>query len=317
MNNYLIECLDNLSIDIEINKIIKEKDFNSIEKTIYDLNDNSLNQALEDLDTYGLFTNKKIIIIKNIDKITKSNLDYDFDKALNNLYKYLKNSNPDNLLIIVVNKLNNKLSMSKELKKLCEYKQIPIDSNEFIKNKLKDYSLETGFINYLIDICNNNITKIDNECNKLMNYKYDEKTLTKEDIDLLVTKEYGESTNLTFNFIQTIGEKNISKALKQFKELIEYDPNVVGLITLIDNQFRLMYQIKCLENLSDEKIAKKLNISNPYRVKKIRELTYFYTKEDIRKVIIELSNIDLKSKTTDMDPISLVEDFILKLEVII
>ena len=63
MNNYLIECLDNLSIDIEINKIIKEKDFNSIEKTIYDLNDNSLNQALEDLDTYGLFTNKKIIII--------------------------------------------------------------------------------------------------------------------------------------------------------------------------------------------------------------------------------------------------------------
>ena len=313
MNNYLLECIDNLSIDLKIEEIIKEKDFTSIEKTIYDLNENSLNQVLEDLDTYGLFSNKKIIIVKNIDKITKSNLDYNFDNALEDLYKYLKNSNPDNLLIITVNKLNSKLTMSKDLKKLCNYIKIEENINNIVKEKLKDYQLEPGFINYLIEKCNNNLTKIDNECNKLMNYKYNEKELTKEDIDLLVTKEYGESTSVVFSFVEALGQNNTAKSLKLFRELLAYDTNVLGLITMIDNQFRLMYQVKCLEKLSDKDIAKELNVSSDYRIKKIRELTLFFTKEELRNVLIELSDVDLKSKSTDIDHITLMEHFIINL----
>ena len=46
---------------------------------------------------------------------------------------------------------------------------------------------------------------------------------------------------------------------------------------------------------------------------KIKELNYFYNKQDIRKVLIELAEVDLKSKTTDINPISLIENFILKI----
>ena len=313
MHNYLLESNDHLTIDLEIDKLIQKEKFIDSEKTIYDLEDYSLNQALEDLDTYSFLSSKKIIIIKGIDKVTKSNLDYNFDTSLENLYKYLKNPNPDNLLIIATDKLNNKLNMTKELKKLCTYITIDTNNYQYIKNKLKDYSLENGFINYLIDYCNNNITKIDNECNKLMNYKYNEKELTKKDIEDLVTKEYGDSTNITFSFIEALGQNNINKSLTIFKELLNYDPNILGLISLIESQFRLMYQVKCLENLNNKDIANKLNISNPYRINKIKELNYFYNKQDIRKVLIELAEVDLKSKTTDINPISLIENFILKI----
>ncbi|MBQ6477286.1 MAG: DNA polymerase III subunit delta [Bacilli bacterium] len=315
MNNYLLEGTDNLSINIEIDDIISKEKFTDTEKTNYDLEEISLLNVLEDLDTYNLLTPKKIIIVKGLDKVKKTTLEYNFDDALKHLYKYLKDPNPDNLLIIVVDKVNNKLNMYKELKKYCTYKEITVNSAGYIRDKLKDYKLEAGFINELITYSNNDMTKIANECEKLMNYKYNEKSLTKEDIHLLVTKEYGDSTNLTFDFVAALGEKNIKKALSLFKELEEYNPNILGLISLIEMQYRLMYQVKVLSDrkMTDKQIADTLNINSTYRIQKIRELTYYYSKEDISKFLIKLSDIDLKAKTTDLTPTSLIEDLIINL----
>ena len=42
---------------------------------------------------------------------------------------------------------------------------------------------------YLIELCKNDITKIDSECEKLMMYKKDTLEITRNDIDLLVVKK--------------------------------------------------------------------------------------------------------------------------------
>ncbi|MBR2712046.1 MAG: DNA polymerase III subunit delta, partial [Bacilli bacterium] len=299
-NNYFIENNDNFLIEEKIKEIIKKEKFNDVTPTTYDLELTSLENALEDLDTYSFLTNKKVIIIRGLDKIVKKNLDYDIDSSLDHLYKYLKNSVEDNLLIIRVNKSDSKQNMYKKLKSLCSVEEIKIDIKKIVQDKLKDYKLEKRFIDYLIEYCNNDITKISNEVEKLKNYRLEEKELTIKDIDDLVIKEYGDSKNLFFSFLENVGKKDIENSLKSYRELKNYDINDLGLLTSISNQVRLMYTVKVYEekNYSNDEIAKRLN-AKPYRIMKIRELTRLYTLEEIRGLMIKLEEIDLKSKSTD------------------
>ena len=314
-NNYFIENEDNFLIEEKIKEIIKKEKFNDVTPTTYDLELTSLENALEDLDTYSFLTNKKVIIIRGLDKIVKKNLDYDIDSSLDHLYKYLNNSIEDNLLIIRVNKSDNKQTMYKKLKSLCTVEEIKTDIKKLVQDKLKDYKLEKRFIDYLIEYCNNDITKISNEVEKLKNYRLEEKELTIKDIDDLVIKEYGDSKNLFFSFLENVGKKDIENSLKSYRELKNYDMNDLGLLTSISNQVRLMYTVKVYEEkkYSNDEIAKKLN-AKPYRIMKIRELTRLYTLEEIRGLMIKLEEIDLKSKSTDESTTSLIENFIINLK---
>lgn len=314
-NNYFIENEDNFLIEEKIKEIIKKEKFNDVTPTTYDLELTSLENALEDLDTYSFLTNKKVIIIRGLDKIVKKNLDYDIDSSLDHLYKYLKNSVEDNLLIIRVNKSDSKQNMYKKLKSLCTVEEIKTDIKKLVQDKLKDYKLEKRFIDYLIEYCNNDITKISNEVEKLKNYRLEEKELTIKDIDDLVIKEYGDSKNLFFSFLENVGKKDIENSLKSYRELKNYDMNDLGLLTSISNQVRLMYTVKVYEEkkYSNDEIAKRLN-AKPYRIMKIRELTRLYTLEEIRGLMIKLEEIDLKSKSTDESTNSLIENFIINLK---
>ena len=90
----------------------------------------------------------------------------------------------------------------------------------------------------------------------------------------------------------------------------------MGFISLLDNELRLIYQIKILEdrNYNNQDIMNKLNIKSEYRVKKIKELTRLYNYTDLNKLFIKIKEIDYKSKTTDIDIESLIEDFIINLD---
>ena len=314
-NNYFIENEDNFLIEEKIKEIIKKEKFNDVTPTNYDLELTSLENALEDLDTYSFLTNKKVIIIRGLDKIVKKNLDYDIDSSLDHLYKYLKNPVDDNLLIIRVNKSDSKQNMYKKLKSLCTVEEIKTDIKKLVQDKLKDYKLEKRFIDYLIEYCNNDITKISNEVEKLKNYRLEEKELTIKDIDDLVIKEYGDSKNLFFSFLENVGKKDIENSLKSYRELKNYDMNDLGLLTSISNQVRLMYTVKVYEEkkYSNDEIAKRIN-AKPYRIMKIRELTRLYTLEEIRGLMIKLEEIDLKTKSTDESTNSLIENFIINLK---
>ena len=52
------------------------------------------------------------------------------------------------------------------------------------------------------------MTKIYNECEKLKNYKMEDKTITKEDITELVMKKLGDSKDLVFSFTRSLAERD-------------------------------------------------------------------------------------------------------------
>ena len=310
MNNYLLENTDPIVIKNETKNLIKKNNFEGSQVSIYDIEEVPLEKALEDLDTYGFLSSKKVVIIKNIDI-----LKYDDNKKdLDHLFKYLENSSSDNLLIIEVKKLANKTKLSKELKKKCNYIESSLNTKSFIKGQLKGYDISQDTINLLDEYCLEDITKIYNECEKLKEYRIDEKKITSQDVRELVVRKQGDTKETTFQFSRALAEKNKKEALNLFNSLLEKNNDSIAIVGLLASQLRIIYQVKILEerNMSDREIASTLG-EKEFRIKKTRELTRLYSRDELNKLIITLSDIDLKMKTTDIDPKHLIQMFIINL----
>jgi len=310
-NNYLIECEDKVLLNNKINEIIRNNKFSDTPINSYDLEEQELKSPLEDLDTYGLFSNKKIIIINNIDNL---NIDM-YKEDYKHLLKYLENYNKDNLLIMTSKKLNNTKKLTKELKNKANYQTITINEIDYTKKLLKDYKLSPGVVRKIVEYCNNDITKISNECEKLKNYKISSKEITLNDIELLLIKKQSDITNLTFELIKLIATKDKKNALKVYKELEENEIEPISLIGLIASQIRIMYQVKILSKkyLSDNEITEILKEKSSYRIKKTKELINYYTEDELLKLMRKLADIDLKIKTTDLNAKFSLELFIINL----
>ena len=93
MNSYLLENADPTALKIAEDKIIQKEKFTDALKDYYDLEETTLDNALEDLDTYSFLVSKKIIIIKGIE-----NLKYEeIKESFNHLLKYIKKPVADKL----------------------------------------------------------------------------------------------------------------------------------------------------------------------------------------------------------------------------
>ena len=282
-----------------INKIIKENKFEDASQNYYDIQEVPLENALEDLDTYGFLTSKKVVVITNFDCLDLSN-----EKDLERLVKYVKNPNPDNILVITTKKFVMKENKYlKDLKKNLEIISISVDPISYIKNELKGYKVDKEVISLINEYCLEDITKIHNECNKLKIFKIEDKIISKEDVKELIIKKLGDATELTFSFTRALAEKDKKEALRLYQEILNYNVEPLSLIGLLASQFRIMYQVKVLDRkrMSNMEIAKMLN-TKEFRIMKTKELTRYYTEKEILSLIIKLSEIDLKIKTTNSDP---------------
>ena len=318
MNSYYLISDDFEAIKEEENNIIKNEKFTDYETSIYDMEETSLENALEDLDTYNFLSSKKLIIIRNIE-VLKEN---DNNEDIEHLLRYIENPSPDNLLLIEARKTKQKdpeekkkaSTLDKELKKKCKVIEVEINSLSIIKRELKGYQISDKDSRLLEEYCLNDITKIKTECEKLKNYCFDKKKIDAEDIKLLVEKKLGDPKDLTFQFTRNLGERNKEKALKDYKELLEYNIEPLQIIGLLSSQFRIIYQVKLLskKQMSDKDIANMLE-EKEFRIKKTRELIYLYSEEEIRDIIQKLSDMDLKIKTTDTSSKNELEMFILNI----
>lgn len=308
-NNYLLESEDNYLISMKIEELIDKCLFKDSPVHSYDMEEVPLSNALEDLDTYGLFSEKKVIIISNIESLTAE----DNEKDIEHFFKYFKDSLDTILVIVTARKLNNTKKITKELKKNLEYIPLTTNAVDFTKKELQGYTLENGVVKALVSYTLEDIGRIHQECEKLKLYRMDTKKISLQDVKELVIKKLGDSRDLTFEFVRALASKDKKAALEKYHELEEYSIDAIPLIGLLASQFLIMYQVKILEkrtNLSQE-IADTLG-EKPYRIQKTRELTRYYSEQELRDVLRKLADMDLKIKSSDVDGNFLVELFILE-----
>ena len=273
-------------IEKEISKL--SKDFNEENIVRFNLEEQSINLVIQELDTVSLFGNK-MVIVDNI------NLIEDADS----LIKYLEHESDNTLVLVSNQELDKRKKISKVIKDKTNYKEfLNISADKTIKDNLEDYKMSNMAINLLINYCSNNIVRIESELEKLKTFKIDEKEITKEDVELLVKKTIDASI---FDLIDKINQKDKDRIFKIYNDLLEEGETEEKIMYTIANHYRLLYQISVkTKSQRDEDIIKEYKM-HPYRLTKLKEQLRVMDDKDILQILKRLSDIDISIKKGEAD----------------
>ena len=155
---------------------------------------------------------------------------------------------------------------------------------------------------------NDNLFIITSELDKLFIYK-DNSKIEIDDVDICTSKVI--NTNI-FDLINSMVNKDIDKSLDLYDDLLLINEEEIKLIVTLSNQFRLIYQVKCMfkSGYSETDIVRKLDV-HPYRIKLANNVNIDL--KDCLNYLKKLSVLDEEIKTGKVDKKAGFEKFILSL----
>lgn len=299
-------------IDKYINKLISDNKIDT--KIIYNYKETKIEDVIEECSYTDLFGNKKMVILNDAIFLTgKETLESDL------LNKYLDNPNENIILVfkVVYDKLDERKKLVKLIKSKSIVKEFKIldDKNirEYISNYFKelDFKIDCMSINEIANRLIGNTKVIDNELEKLYLYKLNEKNINIDDVKNVVTV-YNE--NEVFKLVDAVVKKDKKKIFDIYKNLLINKEEPIMILTLLANQFRLMYECKVLyeKGMNYKEIATKLK-EHPYRVQVSVNNSFNISKKEIKRILVMLAKTDLDIKSGVFVKEKALESFFLEL----
>ncbi|KRK58787.1 hypothetical protein FC73_GL000342 [Fructilactobacillus fructivorans] len=318
---YLILGNDNYWIDTiqkKLKALIPEEE-RTMNFATYDMEETPLSTALDDAMSIPFFGEKRLVFVKNpyflMGERNKSKVVHHPEELVN----YLKNPPQETVLVFFAPypKLDARKKVSKELKKQAEV----IDLNQFseretkqlIQKKIekKKYVIDQDALNELLTRTSDDLASVMNELNKLFLYKINDKKITLDDVDSLVSKSMDQNV---FDLVNYLMSGNTTKAIEFYHDLIAQKHEPIQINAILVSQFRLLLQVKILEQLgySQGNLASALRV-HPYRVKLAMRSDRKYSRKYLRNAYVDLVKIEEQLKSTSSNPELLFEMFAVKL----
>ncbi len=314
-NIYLITSSSYRLLEEEVKKIVKDNPYVS-----FDLNYQTMEDALDEANYYSLFDDKKYIVVKNASIFCAKKRKSKTDDEKNDdeveeivkpneelLIKYLESPNPNTILIFSV---NGNASTAKKITKIIndkyEYITVSVPKSRDIHDDLKKHFKKNGFevddniIYYIIDSSLKNYDIALNEAEKVMLYYKKGCKVLFEDVKNIVSSNIEDNN---FAFIDAVLERDVAKAFKIYDDLMiqKVMPNM--LIIMLANEIRnilLSGMLKNSKNISE--IMKILKIQHEFRVKKFINYSYNYSKSQLEEYLSFIGDVDYKIKTNKLKP---------------
>ena len=306
-NFYVIYGADKTLVKYEADCLIKKLKCSDVIR--YDMNSSLLLDVIDDASTVGMFSNKKIIVLEDSFFLTANKT----IPSLDQLEEYVEHFNHDNCCIFLV--YNEKIDTRKKINKLLsKHKMIEVkkqdttDLTEFVKQYLKNNHYEMEDISYFLKQVGSALPNIQNELDKLMMYRFEEKRISNDDVDKVCIFTSEEEI---FSFTDAIIAKDMFRSFKLLEEFLNKSYDEMQIIMLLASQFRFFFQVKRLLNKqkSESEIAKVLEV-NPYRVKFTVKKLYYYSEGMLLDYIQKIAKIDHDIKLGLMDKKLALELFI-------
>lgn len=308
---FLVECSSFSSLQQKVLDLVQTTHFEKESITYYDLEENTLEQVLEDLDTYSFLTPRKVVVITKALFLTVSEVKFD-EKEIEHILKYLKTPSSDVLFIMGIDKCDERKKIVKEVKKLVQVVKVEERPSVVAKKLLYDYRITDEALQLLLEFTVNDIIRLTNECEKLKLYTLESKQITKEDVLTVVIKNIPNIEQLSFDFVKYLANRDKKKLFECYEILKEYKFEPHSMIGLIESQIKLIYQVLLgkRKNMTKDEIAKYLK-EHPFRVQKTLEFLPLYQEEELQKIIHELHDLDYRIKSGVVDATSGFELFLI------
>lgn len=284
-----------------------KKEYNCSEEMMnlstYRGDEDSIESVYEDLITPPFFTDKKMIVLKNLYFLTTKKLKKD-NSEIEYFEKCLDNDSKEVIFVIyhVGKDFDERKKIVKRLRKEAKFFEIDKvnhyklsdSTRQAVKRRnaiIDDDALEL-LLSRLGDSLNNVVMEVEKLC------LYDEH-ITYEAVDKLVSKPLDENV---FALTSAILQRDRQKMFSIYKDLMILNEEPIKLIVLIAGQMRLIYQVKLLDRkgYTDKEIGKILGI-NPYRLKYLRQEGKDFDLNELLKCLDALSKLDVEIKTGKID----------------
>jgi len=227
--------------------------------------------------------------------------------------EYLLNNMADSTdVIFMETKIDKRSSLYTILKKQTDYREFnKLDENGLVNwlvglAKTQKATISSSDARFLVERLGTNQQMLFSELSKVALY---DKNITKKTIELN-TEPIPQSS--IFNLLESIFSGDSKRALTLYKEqrALQVDPQII--ISMIVWQFQIISLIKAGRNLSSEQIAKDAKMK-PYTVSKTTRIASKITLSQLRRMIHDLLDLDIKLKSKKIDPDEALELYILSL----
>ncbi len=260
-------------------------------------------------NTFPVMAERRLVVLKDANRLTAGDEE--------SLLSYISNPSPYTTLIMVGSSVDKRKKFFSSLGKnnaLVDHS--PPYENEMPKwikwiAKKKNVSISAEAVRCLVDIVGNDLGSIENEIEKASIYLGDRQTIELEDIEA-VTVDVKEIT--IFQFIDAIGNKDLAASLKKLNKIMDSGMSPLLIISMIARQMRLIWVgIDTLKKGgTDSDLRKKVRLPTGAFRNYRRQLKLFKEAE-IKKAFNDLTELDLKFKSTAVDKGKSLELFAFKL----
>lgn len=299
------------SIKTIANKYLSH-DFKEMNYTKFEKIEDSFNEFYETVTTFPFMSDKKVIVINECDFMTSTG---SLNKAYEDKLISLLNSENSTSIVIFVLK-NKKPDTRKKMVKIFKdnnsiYEVKKLEEGELINwivegFKAKGLKINPSNANYIALNCGYldyesvvNLYDINNEIDKIYSYAMDNGEVTREDIDLLLTKSLDSNI---FKLVDYICEGKKDKASLMLEDMLQNGAAEQFIIHMIARQYRMIYEYQILakRGYSMNEIMDAMKIKK-FIATKLSNIVRNITIEKTEYIIEQLLDIDRKIKTGLID----------------
>lgn len=306
-NIYLIKSDSYNLINTEIEKHIDD----TYEVTKFSLLNDSIYDIIDDASYFGFLDGPRAIIVNNVKYFGGKFLYEEESEAIINFAK----NNKDTKMFFICDDIKKTKTLTSSLVKLgAEIIDLSLKNEDDLRKAIKDYvntiniKIEDKAIDLLLSNTVNNIDLVIQEINKISNITNDIKV---EDIKKYSFKIANDDI---FSFSTAVINKNFEQAFKLLDEFILNGMDIFSIVGVLASSFTNIFIVKDAVNhgLSDEEIAKLLDFKSTGRVYYLKKDGRIYTLDNLKEIIVSLSELDKKIKT-GYEPVYSLKEFLLGL----
>ena len=311
---YLFYGEETYLLETRVKKIKKEYQQLILGINFIQIDDTNVEELIADLETPAFGFDKKLIIAKNTGlfkkekKTTKSDSKKkkvdDTKLPLNEkIAKYIQENSEelkDTVDLVFVEQETDKNSLYQAIEKVGEVKEFALlklpDLIANIKKIAVAYkvNIDDATAKYLVECCGTSMQDLINELRKLIEYKGENSNITKQDIDLLCTKQIQA---VIFDLTDNLGKKETSKALEVYNGLISNKEPIQKILITLYNHFKKLYIIKIAEKYNED-VATAMNLkpNQLFLVSKYKTQARYFETQELREVLEALIDLDANYK---------------------
>ena len=250
---------------------IHETEFSAYEKVSVDCDSEGLDELIADLTESSLFSQKKIITIKNPFFLT-AKVPKKFQKQISKLQNVFANIEElDDVLVIIASyeKIDRRKKITKLITKnfnVVETKIRPFELNKTARNLIstEGYQITSSALNLLLERSDQVLDTVLGNYNKLKMVANDKKITTElveKNVDLSLAQNI-------FAILDSALSNNYQEALARLSNQLHNDNNPIQILAVFENQLEMILIVKVLSERgrSEAEIVQTLGV-HPYRVK--------------------------------------------------